>query len=92
VKTVWYVKAERDLQRAVTFIQADNPAAARAVDQRLRGAVGHLDRFPDAGRPGRTAGTREIVIPEYPYIIRYRVKDDQVQVLRIFHASRRWPE
>ena len=89
---VWYVRAERDLEHAVEFIHAKNPAAADEVDRRLRSAVGHLDRFPDAGRPGRTAGTREIVIPEYPYIIRYRVKDEQVQIMRVFHAARRWPE
>lgn len=27
----------------------------------------------------------------YPYIIPYRVKDGAVEILRVFHTSRRWP-
>ncbi len=89
---VWYVKAVRDLERAIDYIHAENPAVATPVDQRLRSAVGHLDRFLDAGRLGCTPGTREIVLPEYPYVIRYRVIAEQVQILRILHTSRRWPD
>lgn len=75
MRLVWYSAAEADLRRAIAFIAADNPQAAADVKSRLRSAVGHLERFPDAGRRGRKFGTREIVVPEYPYIIRYRVKD-----------------
>ncbi len=54
--------------------------------------VEHLEMFPRAGRSGRRPGTREIVIVEYPYVIRYRVLAEQVQILRIFHTSTRWGE
>jgi toxin ParE1/3/4 len=26
------------------------------------------------------------------YILPYRVKQDQVQILHVFHAARRWPD
>lgn len=92
MRIAWYAKARQDLDRAVDFIADQNPQAATAVEFRLLGAVDHLSQFPNAGRRGRAFATREIVIPEYPYVIRYRVKDDEVQILRVFHTSRRWSD
>lgn len=92
MKLAWYFKAEIDLERAGDYIRPENPKAADDVEHRLRTAVNYLPMFPDAGRPGRVKGTREIIIPEYRYLIRYRVKGDTIQILRIFHTSRRWQD
>jgi len=43
------------------------------------------------GRPGRVVGTRELVIGQLPYIIPYRVRESEIEVLRVLHTSRRWP-
>lgn len=43
------------------------------------------------GRAGRVAGTRELVVADTPYIIPYRVRGDAVEILRVFHAARKWP-
>jgi len=90
VKLLWYVVAEQDLGRAIEYVEQANPQAALHVKTRLITAVEHLRRFPEAGRVSRVAGAREIVVPEYDYTIRYRIKDDAVQVLRVFHARRQW--
>ena len=50
-----------------------------------------LQRFPRSGRPGRVAGTRELVIIRTPYIAVYRIIDDTIHVLRARHSSRQWP-
>ena len=55
-------------------------------------AVDKLRDHPHLGRPGRIAGTRELVIAETPYIIPYRVVDDDVQILAVIHGARRWPD
>jgi toxin ParE1/3/4 len=44
------------------------------------------------GRPGRIEGTREMVIPGLPYIIPYRVMDDEIQIASVIHTSHKWPE
>jgi plasmid stabilization system protein ParE len=44
------------------------------------------------GKLGRADGTREIVISGLPYIIPYRVKNNVVQILRVFLGARLWPE
>jgi toxin ParE1/3/4 len=70
----------------------DNPAAAGRVVQKILRAVDLLQQNPALGRAGRVAGTRELVVAETPYIIPYRVQGDAVEILRVFHAARKWPE
>jgi len=43
------------------------------------------------GWPGRTPGTREPVVMNTRYIVPYRVRGNTIEVLRVFHTSRRPP-
>ena len=45
-----------------------------------------------AGREGRVAGTRELVIRGTPFIVAYRVVRNEVHVLAVMHAARKWPD
>jgi toxin ParE1/3/4 len=54
-------------------MDASNPAAASRVGQRILDAVRHLEDFPWQGRPGRSPGTRELVISPLPYLVIYSV-------------------
>jgi toxin ParE1/3/4 len=87
----WVRLAWVDFEEAVSFIATDHPAAARKMARRIREAVRLLAEHPGAGRAGRVPGTRELVIGGTPYILPYRVKDNTVQILRVLHASRKWP-
>jgi toxin ParE1/3/4 len=60
--------------------------------QKILRAVDLQRKNPALGRAGRVAGTRELVVAEAPYIIPYRVRGDAVEILRVFHAARKWPE
>ncbi|WP_410052977.1 type II toxin-antitoxin system RelE/ParE family toxin [Bradyrhizobium sp. SZCCHNS1054] len=51
-----------------------------------------LPSRPEMGRPGHVPGTGELVIPRTPYIVPYRLIDETIQILRVFHSARRWPE
>jgi addiction module RelE/StbE family toxin len=82
----------RRLEDIKERIAADNPAAASRMIERIRDAVSRLARFPASGRPGRVAGTRELVIAGTPYIVPYRVTGDAVQIITILHGAQRWPE
>jgi addiction module RelE/StbE family toxin len=73
-------------------IAADNPTVAIRMIERIRVAVTRLAGSPALGRPGRVAGTRELVILRTPYIVPYRVTGDVVQIITILHGAQRWPD
>ena len=90
----WLATALRNLDDEAEFIARENPTAARALVQRIAGAVGLLGENPALGRPGRIHGIRELVIAGTRYVIPYRVRPelDRIEVLRVFHTSRRLPK
>ncbi len=93
MKIIWSPEAIDDLAALRAYISRDNPSAARRVALHLLEMVETtLAENPPIGRPGRVPGTREFVIDKTPYIVPYRVKDNALQILRIYHGARRWPE
>jgi toxin ParE1/3/4 len=42
-------------------------------------------------RPGRVAGTRELIVAGTPHIVAYRVAASRIEILAMIHAARRWP-
>lgn len=89
----WTHLAELDLDEIAQYIGQDSPAAAaRVVLELIDQAETLLPGNPAIGRPGRVLGTRELVVGHLPYIIAYRVRDKDVEILRVLHTSRAWPE
>jgi plasmid stabilization system protein ParE len=88
----WLRKALPNLDEEATYIAADDPAAARLVVARVLEAVALLAQQPGMGRPGRVPGTRELVVLKTRYLVPYRVRGETVEILRVFHTSRRLPE
>ena len=91
MRVKWLRSALANLEAEAEYIARDNPAAAARVVTTINRAVQTLRRFPALGRPGRVPGTRELVVSSTPYIIPYRVRNNAVEILRVFHAARRWP-
>jgi toxin ParE1/3/4 len=91
VRIVWRRQALADLAALQAYIAKDDPQAAKRIAQRIVGAVEGLASLPSIGRPGRVEGTRELVVARTPYIVPYRLKADEAQILRVYHAARRWP-
>jgi toxin ParE1/3/4 len=88
----WTRLAEADLIAIADYIGQDSPAAAaRVILELIERTEASLARHPAIGRPGRVIGTRELVIGEWPYVIPYRVRDHDIEILRVLHTSRRWP-
>lgn len=87
----WLNRALLNLDAEAAYIAQDNPQAAKDCVNHILKSVQRLADHPSLGRAGRVFGTRELVITHYPYIVPYRIKDETVQVLRLFHTSRKWP-
>ena len=90
----WLSKALQNLDDEAEYIAQENPAAARHVVQRIINAINLLPDNPALGHPGRIHGTRELVVPDARYIVPYRVRPrlERIEILRIFHSSRRLPK
>ncbi len=87
----WSPEAAEDLEHIVNRISRDNPQAARQVADVIYNRCATLENFPDRGRMGRIAGTRELVFAPLPYIVVYRVKPSVVEIVRIYHSAQNWP-
>jgi toxin ParE1/3/4 len=93
MRIVWSPEAIDDLVALRAYIAEDNKAAAqRTVLRILRHIEQLLSDHPDLGRPGRVPGTRELVVPRTPSIVPYRIRNNRIQVLRVYHGARRWPD
>jgi toxin ParE1/3/4 len=91
VRLEWLHTALANLNAEVEYISQGSPAAAARTVAAIVNAVENLKRFPASGRPGRVPGTRELAVSGTPYIVPYRVRSDTVELLRVFHAARKWP-
>jgi toxin ParE1/3/4 len=87
----WTTPAANDLYNIVRHIQQDDPAVAAEVAETLYDGCGSLSNFPYRGRKGRIDGSRELVFPGLPYIVVYRIEDEVVELLRIYHGAQDWP-
>lgn len=92
MKLRWTRPALADVSQILDYITERNSLAAPGVAEVLESSVLRLLDHPNSGRPGRVAGTRELVIPKLPYVIAYRVIGDCVDILAVRHSARLWPE
>jgi toxin ParE1/3/4 len=63
------------------------------VVQRIKDSIDLLSENPSLGHPRRIPGTHELIVPNTRYIIHYRVRPrlKRIEILRIFHTSRKQP-
>lgn len=92
MKVEWLPVAERNRDSQLLYIAEHNPSAAMAAGDAIMTAAVRLGAHPHSGRPGRVAGTRELVIAGTPFIMAYRVEAEAVVILRLLHGAQRWPE
>jgi len=87
---LWRAAARDELATIAASIASHNPAAARRIKALIEDAVRPLAQHPYLFRPGRVAGTRELVA--HPnYVIVYRVLDEAVEIVGVLHARQQYP-
>jgi plasmid stabilization system protein ParE len=88
-RIVWTRRAIEDTQAIKTFIAQDSPRSANLVVERRFAAIEHLPTFPESGRivpELQEPAVREIIRP--PYRIVYRVRQEEIHIITVHHASR----
>ena len=81
-------RARADLIDIWLEIAESDPAVADRLYDRLEARVTILGQFPEAGaaRPDIAKEARMLV--ESPYLILYRIRSDEVQIVRVLHGAR----
>jgi toxin ParE1/3/4 len=92
MKLRWTKPALHDLEALGDYIARSNPAAAKRTVTAILEQADKLTAHPHVGRPGRVPETRELVVVGTPFIVPYRVRDVEVQVLAVVHSAREWPD
>ena len=88
----WSIPAAEDLERICTWIERDNPQAARRVATTIYNGVVQLRTIPGLGRSSsRLSGWRELVFAPLPYIAIYRIRENVIEIARIYHGAQDWP-
>lgn len=91
MRILWTKGAELNLEHVEDYIAQDNPKAALDTVCKIIKSVEVLADHPAIGRPGRVMSTRELIVEGTPYIVPYRVRAKQIEILRVLHAAMQWP-
>ncbi len=83
----WTKTALRSVDEIAGYIAQDSRTRATSFVLALQDAVTKLKAHPGMGRAGRVPGTRELVLHKN-YIAIYRVRGDDVEILRLHHSTR----
>jgi len=93
VRIVWTRRYLSELASIGDYIGQHNPRAAARITNEIHSKTARLlSANPFLGRIGEIKGTRELVISGTPYIVAYRVKDTQIEILFVQHGAREWPD
>ncbi|KJF65561.1 type II toxin-antitoxin system RelE/ParE family toxin [Rhizobium nepotum] len=92
MRLVWTPRYLKELDGIGDYIAERNPRAAAKVVRTIHQTTARLlSANPYLGRNGEIEGTRELVVSGLPYIVAYRVRDRQIEILFVQHAAREWP-
>lgn len=80
----WTPVAASDLEDIRDYVAVQFPEFSQSTVQTIYKEIQSLRRFPLRGRLGEVEGTW---LTPLPYIVVYRVNDDAVEVIRIWHTS-----
>ena len=84
----WLDEAVEDRQQQWEYVASNHHVeVAIRSDGRIDQQVELLTRYPEMGRVGRFAGTRELVINGSPYVLVYRLTKSGIEILRLLHGA-----
>jgi len=93
MKVRWTDSAATNWEQAFDYIATENFDAAIRIAESIIDLTDLLTVHPFAGRPGRMAGTREMVVANSPFILVYGIdsSEEVIWVYAVYHGRRRWP-
>jgi len=85
----WLPEAQEDLQRLHEYLSSYSKKAAAKAINKLIEATSSLKEFPEKGRPWHIdMDFRELFVTfgARGYVVRYRIVQDKIIIVRVWHA------
>lgn len=92
LKIKWTTGTSQNLHQIEKYIAQGNSDAAIDIILKIIKSVELLVDNPAMGKVGRLFDTRELIIGGTPFIVVYRIKSGQIEVLRVLHSAMKWPD
>ncbi len=83
----WTPAAAADLRQIGDYLREKHPGYRQPTLRKIYATIGSLKQWPHRGRAGREEGTRELPFPPLPYVAVYRLTENAIEVLRIYHGA-----
>jgi toxin ParE1/3/4 len=80
-----------EIDQAVSYLLEQHPSGAAMFADLIDDAVERLLDHPYSAEQTEMRGVRRAYIRRFRYSVFYTVTDDEIVILHVRHASRRWP-
>jgi toxin ParE1/3/4 len=87
----WTQAAAADLQHISDYLKDHHPQYSEPSLRRVYSSIQSRKEWPYRRRAGREEGTREILFLPLPYVAVYRVKEQSIEILRLYHGAQDRP-
>jgi len=91
MKVVLLPFAKEDLQEIRQYISKENPTASKKVAEKIKKSLSLLSEQPHIGHITDDDEILEWHIPKLPYTLPYRIINNEIQILRVFHEAQNRP-
>jgi toxin ParE1/3/4 len=85
MQVIWLPKALENLKEIRKYISKHNPSSAKKVSQEIKQTVTLLKENPHIGKVSLVDGFREKQVARLPFVIPYKVLENKIIIVRVFH-------
>ncbi len=93
MKILWLLSAEKDIISIIEYHEnlASSDAGHRVVQNVVHSALLLIDYSHLGHLSASVDGVYELHVPQLPYLLAYRIINDRIEILRVFHESQDRP-
>jgi toxin ParE1/3/4 len=91
MKTRYTETALLEIGGAVSYLLERSPSSAATFADLIDAAVARLLDHPHSAEETEIRGVRRVYIRRFRYSMFYTVDGDEIVILHVRHAARRWP-
>lgn len=90
MRLIWSRRALDGLLEIQQRLDGAGPGAGARAAERILAAVDRLHDFPRLGRTFGASGARLLPVAGTPFLIRYDLGPDRIEIVDVFHGGRPW--